>query len=247
MKNSANPSLRRGVIRGLLAEVLSTTLPRVRENDAVGLVDAQGCMGMGDTGRPSGRMKKRRCARSQWPWRAPLATECVGDACTRRTPSGRSRMLLVNQTIASASYCVLLLLVCLVGCGGSRVQFDESGLGSNTGECAGPLRFEEAELEALVRYQIGPAHGEIAPEDVLHIEELLAPELGIEKLDGIGCLTNLTVLELQSNRIHDLAPLARLSALRTLNLSTNQGIADLAPLATLTSLEWLNVREQSCK
>ena len=86
-----------------------------------------------------------------------------------------------------------------------------------------------------------PAHGEIAPEDVLHIEELLAPELCIERLDGIGCLTNLTVLELQSNRIHDLAPLARLSALRTLNLSTNQGIADLAPLATLTSLEWLNV------
>ena len=76
-------------------------------------------------------------------------------------------------------------------------------------------------------------------------------ESGAGRLNFSGCgrlhdlaplagLTGLQTLDLDGTGVHDLAPLAGLTGLQTLDLN-GTGVQDLAPLAGLTGLQWLDL------
>ena len=82
----------------------------------------------------------------------------------------------------------------------------------------------------------------------------MAIKCGIETLAAVDHLANLTALDLGSNRIRDLTPLAALTALKMLSLKCEYVPAhytwvvtydDLAPLAALTQLEALDIAGSS--
>ncbi len=64
---------------------------------------------------------------------------------------------------------------------------------------------------------------------ILDLDTLHAFNAGLTVLDGLEAAANLEVLQLGSNAVRDLAPLAGLRGLRALDLSGNR-VADLAPL-----------------
>lgn len=68
----------------------------------------------------------------------------------------------------------------------------------------------------------------------------------ISDLAPLAQLTNLTELYLSYNQISDLSPLAELTNLNFLFLESNQ-IGDLSPLSQLTNLTWLFVGENPIK
>lgn len=69
----------------------------------------------------------------------------------------------------------------------------------------------------------------------------------ISDLTPLATLPNLDVLDLpvQTPGIADITPLQNLTALRVLNVSSNQNIADITPLDGLTALESLNLDNNS--
>jgi len=69
---------------------------------------------------------------------------------------------------------------------------------------------------------------------------LEATALQISLLDGIECAVNLESLYLAGNQIHDIAPIAGLTALQIVNLSGNQA-SDIAPIVGLVNLHALSL------
>ena len=114
--------------------------------------------------------------------------------------------------------------------------------------------FPDANLEAAVREALGLPEGDITPQDLQGLTELVAPERGIEDLTGLeglsldvnqisdlaslSGLTNLFDLYLFGNQVSDLTPLSSLTNLGFLVLDGNQ-ISDVTPLSGLTNLGWL--------
>ncbi len=74
--------------------------------------------------------------------------------------------------------------------------------------------------------------------------KLVANERGIESINGLEFATNLQHLQLRSNHIVDIRPLANLGRLHTLIILDNH-ITNLNPLANLTELIELNARENT--
>lgn len=62
----------------------------------------------------------------------------------------------------------------------------------------------------------------------------------IQKIDGIGCLKNVTFLHLANNEIVDPSPVLSLKKLKNLNLSHNS-IKDISSLSGLSGVEILNL------
>lgn len=100
------------------------------------------------------------------------------------------------------------------------------------------ITFKDANLEAAVRDAIDKL-GTITPADVANLTDLNAVAYGINELDGIECLTSLVSANFSSgegtNSIANVAPLAYLSNLKSLDLSDNV-VDDLSPLVYLTQL-----------
>ena len=74
----------------------------------------------------------------------------------------------------------------------------------------------------------------------LHLTSLDARYKGIVDLTGLEHATDLQVLVLIENKIHDISPLSSLTGLVFIDLGGNQ-ISDLRPLAALTRLETLQI------
>ena len=107
-------------------------------------------------------------------------------------------------------------------------------------------------LRAAIESTLGVASGDtITTVDMGKLTELVARNLNITDLTGLEHATNLTRLDLgtervegghevNSNSVSDLSPLAGLINLTWLRLRNNS-ISDLSPLARLTNLTWLNL------
>lgn len=100
--------------------------------------------------------------------------------------------------------------------------------------CSGPVKVADPALRAKIAKALeldGPLGAEQA--SVVHALDLRSA--GVESLEGLECFDELERLNLDHNRIRDLAPLAGLSKLVELKVPYNQ-IANLTPLATLPQL-----------
>ena len=74
----------------------------------------------------------------------------------------------------------------------------------------------------------------------LHLTNLIATDKGIVDLTGLEHATDLQVLALRRNKIHDISPLSGLIGLVYLTLGENQ-ITDVSPLSGLVNLEVLEL------
>jgi hypothetical protein len=111
----------------------------------------------------------------------------------------------------------------------------------------GPLEFADPLFESFIRYLIGKPEGDIVYEDVKDIESVTnfgesGPSFG--DLTGIECFTSLVELNLPSNDVSDLSPLAGLTCLHFLDLDDNS-IDDISALAGLTKLDELELQENA--
>jgi len=83
----------------------------------------------------------------------------------------------------------------------------------------GPVRFGDPNLKAAVEGRLGIEDPNAT--DMLSLTELVATNLGISDLTGLEYATNLTHLELDSNKINDIYPLWGLKNLEMLSLMYN--------------------------
>jgi len=86
--------------------------------------------------------------------------------------------------------------------------------------------FRDPNLEASIREVLAQPLQPLHASEVSKIIELDAAGKGITSLAGIEYLSNLTVLNLENNKIQDVSSLAGLKKLRKLNLKSN-GLTDL--------------------
>ena len=103
--------------------------------------------------------------------------------------------------------------------------------------------FADPNLEAAVRTQLVPpipAVQSITQADMLTLATLDASNLGITDLGGLEYATNLTALNLDSNALANISPIASLTNLTELDLASNP-ISDFTPLSSLTNLTRLIV------
>ena len=103
-----------------------------------------------------------------------------------------------------------------------------------------PVKFEDPNLEAIVRETLHNPDKPIFHNQLLTIVELDASSSHISSLEGIQYLRNLSDLNLRDNQIANLSPLSGLKFLHTLNLRENN-ITNLSPLSSLNSLVYLNL------
>ena len=114
----------------------------------------------------------------------------------------------------------------------------------DTSACTGPtVNIPDPALRRRIEFALRKGQGaEITPDEMRTLDDLLLAGRGIERLTGLQCATGLIVLNLYSNRISDLSPLAGLTVLRNLVLTDNQ-LSDVSSLAGLTTLESLVLDE----
>jgi len=104
------------------------------------------------------------------------------------------------------------------------------------------ISFPDANLEAVVRDELGISEGDITDEDMTALRVLDADDKKISDLSGLEHAVNLRDLDLESNQVSDLGPLANLTSLWKLDLESNQ-VSDLGPLANLTRLKKVDLED----
>ncbi len=104
------------------------------------------------------------------------------------------------------------------------------------------ISFPDANLEAVVRDELGISEGDITDGDMTALRVLDADDKKISDLSGLEHAVNLRDLDLESNQVSDLGPLANLTSLWKLDLESNQ-VSDLGPLANLTALRDLDLED----
>lgn len=91
------------------------------------------------------------------------------------------------------------------------------------------ISLPDANLEAVVRDELGISGGDITDDDMAALHVLDADEKKISDLSGLEYAVNLRDLDLEDNQVSDLGPLANLTNLRNLDLEDNP-VSDLSPL-----------------
>ena len=104
-----------------------------------------------------------------------------------------------------------------------------------------PLSFPNAQIETAIRVWIDKPTGALCPADVAHVTELDLSRHALTDIEFLRHFTGLTALYLEENAIRDIAPLAGLTFLETLDLSHNPGLQDVSCLAGLECLTDLRV------
>jgi len=103
------------------------------------------------------------------------------------------------------------------------------------------VTFPDAALNAAVHTQMGiPLATPIYASDLTTLTTLTAENKGITLLDGLENAKNLTYLDLWSNNVTTITPLAGCPALGTMVLVGNH-ISDLTPLASIPHVYYLNI------
>ncbi|HBM3463158.1 TPA: leucine-rich repeat domain-containing protein, partial [Listeria innocua] len=82
----------------------------------------------------------------------------------------------------------------------------------------------------------------VTQEDLNKVTILGGPNIGIESIEGIQYLPNLTTIYLYNNKITDISLLANSTKLEILNLTGNQ-IKDFSAIANLTKLHTLELTD----
>lgn len=103
-----------------------------------------------------------------------------------------------------------------------------------------PVFFTDAALENAVRSALHHPLGGLTQANLLELRTLDARGLSIRDISGLEFATNLTWLDLDTNEITNLMPLANLINITYLNLDSNQ-ITDITPLAGLRNLNGLSL------
>lgn len=104
-----------------------------------------------------------------------------------------------------------------------------------------PVTFPDAALDSAVRAAINkPSPNQIYASDLATLTTLTARDAGIAHLDGLEWCTHLEELNLGSNNIATITPLAGLTELTQLLVDNNQ-IEDIEPVAGLSHLRSLYV------
>ena len=121
----------------------------------------------------------------------------------------------------------------------------DSDSDSDTGEpileeCEGGIAFPDKNMEYVLRDLIGKPEGDVLYADVAKIRILDARRQEITDLEGIQCLTNLTMLDFSVNSISDISALAGLTKLVFIDLDRNS-ISDIAPLVANEGLQSTNI------
>lgn len=100
--------------------------------------------------------------------------------------------------------------------------------------------FDDPQLERAIRKELDHPFGLLTRDDLKELRSLNARGMGIWSLKGIEFCENLTWLDLDTNNISDLTPLANLTNLMILNLDSNE-IFELSPLAGLLNLDGVSL------
>ena len=107
-------------------------------------------------------------------------------------------------------------------------------------------KFEDLNLEAIIRAKLNKQLGELNETILLSLDSLscadVIPQQRIYSLKGIENCKNLTYLLMGLQDISDISPLAELKKLKILWLDQNYKISDITPLASLTNLEELHLQ-----
>lgn len=113
---------------------------------------------------------------------------------------------------------------------------------ADDGQTAATL-FADSQLAGCVEATLRVSPGEpLTRAKLATLTELGCARQGIESLDGIGNLPNLSMLSVEHNPIHDATPVRGLSALKFLNMSQTE-ISDLSPIFELDKLTWAAMSE----
>jgi len=103
-----------------------------------------------------------------------------------------------------------------------------------------PVLFACPNLEAALREAIGIPVRDLYPSDLQGLTSFSATEADIADLTGLEYCINLRTLDLSSNRVIDISPLANLTEVEELHLGSNQ-IRDVSSLDDLTRLTELSL------
>ena len=111
------------------------------------------------------------------------------------------------------------------------------------------VSFPDPNLEAAIRRELDKPEGAILSSELRAIRVLELPLADIQSIEGLQYCANLTDLDLRSNLVSDISPLAGLPNLQRLDLNGNpvSDISALAGLTTLTelSISWTDVTDLS--
>ncbi|MFW5799900.1 MAG: leucine-rich repeat domain-containing protein, partial [Spirochaetota bacterium] len=136
---------------------------------------------------------------------------------------------------------VILLLIVLGYCNDTKqnTEYNLYTNKENKKEKQGEIvKFTDSNLESAIRWEINKLKGYIYKSDLKDITSIYATYSNIENLSGIEYCTNLTVLNLNGNKISDISLLAELKNLKVLDIGHNK-ISDISPLSQLTELKEL--------
>ena len=100
--------------------------------------------------------------------------------------------------------------------------------------------FKDANLQPAARKALDNPEGGVTRKNLASLKKLTGVQHGIIDLAGIEQAANLTMLNLNTNQITDVKPLAGLTKLTSLFLGGNQ-IVDVKPLIGLTELPHLDL------
>ncbi len=132
---------------------------------------------------------------------------------------------------------VLGMAAVVAACGGRSERQGERAHAPR--DCAGPIVFDDPELDEAVRQRGSFASNHpISADEALSIQDLYV--LGARSLDGLECLTKMRSLTAREGPLTDIGPLAALRELDWLDLSGN-AIEDLSPLDGHTELRFIDL------
>jgi hypothetical protein len=100
--------------------------------------------------------------------------------------------------------------------------------------------FADRALESAVRAALNQPFGFLCERDLEKLHELNAEGIGVVDIRGLEYCTGLTTLNLRSNQIRSISPLAGLRNLTWLDLGDNV-ITNIEPLSGLYNLEYLSL------
>lgn len=107
-----------------------------------------------------------------------------------------------------------------------------------------PIVFSDENLEKSIRQLISIPAGEIYPEDVSSVTVLDLTSMEIKDIAPLSNFVNLMELKLGDNQISDIGALSILTKLTSLELYEN-GIADISALSGLTNLTFLYISDNN--